>query len=191
MGDNTSVDAERGRVGKTPTRSARTTNRNMTRRVGIVAAVLLLAAGAAQVVRPVSETPLTDSSRSIQSQPRIPNALAAVLTRSCGDCHSNTMVSGWYTRVPPFSTLMARAASEGRKAVDFSEWASYSPEQQRAFLLASCTDATLGKMPVKAYVRFRRDAELSVRDVETICAAARQAEQTSASSAVPSTPRQP
>ena len=149
--------------------------RNILKGAGIVAAVLLAAVAAAQVVRPDDEEQPTDSSHSIQTQPGIPNALAAVLTRSCGDCHSNTMVSGWYTRVPPFSTLMARGAREGRKAVNFSEWTGYPPEQQRAFLLASCTDATQGKMPMKAYLRFRRDAELSAQDVETICSAAREA----------------
>ncbi len=191
MRDNKPGVAEGGRVGKTPTHSSKSAKLNMPRRVGIIGVVLLLAAFAAQVVRPAGGVSLTDSSLSIQAQPGIPTALGAVLTRSCGDCHSSTMVSGWYTRVPPFSTLMARAASEGRKAVDFSEWASYSPEEQRAFLIASCTDATQGKMPVKAYIRFRRDAELSALDVATICSAAQQVDQTSATSAAPRIPREP
>jgi hypothetical protein len=158
--------------------------RNILKGAGIVVAVLA-AVAAAQVVRPEGEKRLTDSSHPIQAQPGIPNALAAVLTRSCGDCHSNSMVSGWYTRVPPFSTLMARGAREGRKAVNFSEWTGYSAEQQRAFLLASCSDATLGKMPVKAYLRFRRDAELSAQDVETICSATREARRATATAKQP------
>jgi hypothetical protein len=191
MDDNTSGDAARGRVGKTPTHAARTPRRNTLKRVGIVAGVLLLTVAAVQAIRPAGEIPLTDSSRSLEAQPGIPNALAAVLTRSCGDCHSNVMVPGWYTRVPPFSTLMSRGATEGRKAVDFSEWAAYSAEQQRALLSASCTDARLGKMPMKVYVRFRRDAELSAQDVATICSAARQLEQMSATGAALRTPREP
>jgi heme-binding protein len=164
---------------------------NTSKVAGIVVAVFVVAVAATQVIRPESADRPTDSSHTIQAQPGTPGALAAVLSRSCGDCHSNTMVSRWYTRVPPFSMLMARGASEGRKAINFSEWTGYSAEQQRDFLLASCTDATLGKMPVKAYLRFRRDAELSTRDVETICSATRQVEQTQATSATRQARREP
>lgn len=156
---------------------------NTLKRAGIGVAVFIAAIVAAEVVRPASADRLTDSSHSIQAQPRTPSALAAVVNRSCGDCHSNTMESRWYTRIPPFSTLMARGASEGRKAINFSEWATYSPEQQRALLRASCTDVTLGKMPMEAYLRFRSDARLSAQDVETICSAARQVDQTPRTSA--------
>jgi hypothetical protein len=69
--------------------------------------------------------------------------------------------------------MMARGAREGRKTLNFAEWSTYSPDQQRAFLLASCADAKSGKMPMAAYLRFRPEAKLSPRDVETICGASR------------------
>ena len=144
------------------------------KRAGIVVAVLVTAVGVAAVVSPATSNLPTESTHTIRAQPGTSTALADVLDRACGDCHSNTMVSRWYTRVPPLSTLMARGASEGRNAVNFSEWTGYSAEQQRALLLASCTDATSGKMPVKAYLAFRGDARLSTQDIETICSAARE-----------------
>jgi hypothetical protein len=138
---------------------------------GIVS-LMLLAAIAAPRVQSQSADQATDSTRTIQAQMGTSN-LAAVLTRSCGDCHSyTTTATGWYTRVPPFSTLLARGASEGRKAVNFAEWRHYTPEQQRDLLLASCADARRGTMPARSYVRLRREAQLSPRDIETICAAA-------------------
>lgn len=51
--------------------------------------------------------------------------------------------------------------------------AAYSPEQRRAFLVASCADAKNGRMPMSAYLRLRPDAKLSPQDVETICGASR------------------
>ena len=141
------------------------------KRAGIVVAVLVTAVGFAEVVGPATHNLPTDSTHTIRAQPGTSTALADVLDRACGDCHSNTMVSGWYTRVPPLSLLMSRGASEGRKAVNFSEWTGYSAEQQQALLLASCTDAKSGKMPGKAYLAFRGDARLSSRDIETICSA--------------------
>ena len=66
---------------------------------------------------------------------------------------------------------------EGRaKAVNFSEWAAYPPEQQRKLLVEACQDASEGKMPGRPYTLLHPEARLSVQDVETICAAARQAE---------------
>jgi hypothetical protein len=70
---------------------------------------------------------------------------------------------------------MAQAVTEGRKAVNFSEWAAYSPDQQRTLLAVSCDDATSGKMP-GPYTRVRPETRLSSQDIETICVAARQAE---------------
>jgi hypothetical protein len=68
---------------------------------------------------------------------------------------------------------MTRAARHGRKAVDFSEWTGYTPDQQRAFLVASCADATAGTMPMESYLRFRPEARLSREDVAMICSASR------------------
>lgn len=156
--------------------------RRTVKRAGIVVAALVAVIAAAGVVGPQSSNLPTDSTHTIQAQPGTSSALATVLDRSCGDCHSNTMVARWYTRVPPFSTVLARGATEGRKAVNFSEWTSYSPAQQRALLLASCTDVTTGKMPGKAYLAFRRDAQLSDEDVAAICSAAASSSTTSATS---------
>jgi hypothetical protein len=65
--------------------------------------------------------------------------------------------------------------TEGRKAVNFSEWAAYPPATQRALLSASCRDVSEGKMP-GPYTLLHPEMRLSSRDVETICAAARQVE---------------
>jgi len=135
--------------------------------------VLVVLAGAAQFIRPDRSSPQTDPARSIQAAVGPASPLPAVLDRSCADCHSNRTVRSWYSEVAPLSWLMARTVTEGRKAVNFSEWAGYPPDAQRTLLSVSCDDATSGKMP-GPYTLFRPEAKLSPRDVETICAAARQ-----------------
>jgi heme-binding protein len=165
--------------------------RHTVKRAGIVVAVLVAVIAAAGIVGPHTSNLSTDSTHAIQAQPGTSSALAAVLDRSCGDCHSNTVVSHWYARVPPFSTVLARGAMKGRKSVNFSEWTSYSPEQQRALLLASCADVKTGKMPGKVYLAFRRDAQLSTEDIAAICSAARPAASTPATSATSQARREP
>jgi hypothetical protein len=147
----------------------------MSTRLKYVAVALVAVLAAAQLIRPDRTNPPTDVSRTIQGHTGTESGLAAVLDRSCGDCHSYGTVWPSYTQVAPLSWLMAYAVKGGRKAVNFSEWAAYSPEQQRKLLGQSCQAASEGKMP-GPYTLFRPETRLSTSDIETICAAARQAE---------------
>jgi hypothetical protein len=133
---------------------------------------------AAQLVRPDRGNPPSDESRTIQAQAGTAS-LAAVVNRSCRDCHTNATVWPEFAKVAPLSWLMAYGVTKGREAVNFSEWASYSPEQQRLLLAVSCDDVTSGSMP-GAYALLRPETRLSARDVETVCTAARKAELRSA-----------
>jgi Haem-binding domain len=143
----------------------------MSRRLSRSAVVFAAAFVAAQLVRPNRTNPATDATRTIQAQAGTPSELGGVLDRACRDCHSNGTVWPGIARVAPVSWLMAFAVTKGRRAVNFSEWAAYSPEQRRVLLALSCQDASDGKMP-GVYARVRPETQLSPRDVETICAAA-------------------
>jgi hypothetical protein len=147
----------------------------VSRRLKQAAILFVILFAAAQLVRPGRTNPATDRSRTIRAHPGTTSELVAVLDRSCRDCHSNATVWPWYTQIAPLSWLMARGVAEGRKAVNFSEWGGYPPEVQRTLLSVSCDDATSGKMP-GPYTLVRPETKLSSQDIETICAAARQAE---------------
>jgi hypothetical protein len=146
----------------------------MSRRLKQAAVVLVVVFAAAQFVRPSRTNPPTDGTRTIQAD-EATTGLAAVLDRSCGDCHSNATVWPWFTHVAPLSWLMAYGVTKGRTVVNFSEWHSYSPGQQRILLGLSCQDASQGRMP-GAYAWLRPETRLSAQDIATICAAARQAD---------------
>lgn len=137
---------------------------------GVVLVALL---SAAQLVRPAHTNPATDSTQTLRARMGPASALPSVVDRACGDCHSNATEWRWYTQVAPLSWVMDKAVGQGRKVVNFSEWTAYPPTQRRALLVLSCLDATSGKMPMQPYLRFRPDAKLSVKDVETICEASR------------------
>lgn len=155
----------------------------MNRRLKQAAVVLVVAFAAAQLIRPQRTNPPTDESRTIQAQAGTATGFVAVLDRACSDCHSNHTTWPWFAQVAPVSWLMAYGVSEGRKAVNFSEWGAYSPEQQRQLLLECCRDVSSGKMP-GAYAALRHETRLSPQDVELVCAAAHQAESGSLARAV-------
>ena len=143
------------------------------KRLKQAAIVLVVLLAAAQLIRPNRASPPTDPGRAIQAAVGPASPLPAVLDRSCAVCHSDGTVQSWYTEIAPLSWVMARTVAEGRKAVNFSESAGYPPDVQRTLLSVSCDDATNGTMP-GPYTLVRPEAKLSPRDVETICAAARQ-----------------
>jgi Haem-binding domain len=147
----------------------------MIRRVKQAVVVFVVVFAAAQLFRPGRANPATDASRTIQAHAGTASGLVSVLDRACRDCHSNETVWPWYTQVAPVSWLMAYVVAEGRKAVNFSDWAAYSPSQQQTLLAVSCDDAMSGKMP-GPYTLLHPEMQLSAQDVETVCAAARQAE---------------
>src|SRR5262249_34086213 len=143
----------------------------MSKRLRQAAFVFVVVVAAAQLIRPERMNPPTDESRTIQAYVGTTSGLGAVLDRSCRDCHSNGTVWPWYTQIAPASWLMAFGVSKGRKAVNFSEWTAYEPQQQRLLLLESCQDVSQGKMP-GAYTLLHPEMRLSTQDIETICAAA-------------------
>jgi hypothetical protein len=148
---------------------------NVNRRFTQIAVAFVVVLAAAQLVRPDRANPPTDASRTIQAHLGTGSGVVAVLDRACNECHSNATVWPWYTHVAPLSWVMAYAVTEGRKAVNFSEWGAYQREVQRTLLDASCADVSDGKMPGSPYTLLHPEARLSTQDVETICAAARQA----------------
>jgi Haem-binding domain len=143
----------------------------MTRRLKQTAVAFFVILAAAQLVRPERSNPAIDASRTIQAHVAPTSGLPAILDRACRDCHSNTTVWPWYTEIAPVSWLMAYGVKKGRNAVNFSEWAAYAPELQRAMLVASCQDVSAGKMP-GPYTVLHPETRLSPHDIETICAAA-------------------
>jgi hypothetical protein len=147
--------------------------RKTLRVTAIIFVILAVAFAASQLIRPERTNPPTDASHSIEASAHMSKAFVAILNRACNDCHSNQTVWSRFTNVAPLSWLVAYGVSEGRKAVNFSQWNTYTPAHQRELLAQACQDVTSGKMPGSPYTMLRPEAQLSAHDVDTICAAVR------------------
>jgi hypothetical protein len=137
--------------------------------VGI--AVLLLL-GAIQFVRPARTNPLSDPAASFGAAAKPSPEVAAILERSCKDCHSHNTVWPWYSRIAPVSWLVASDIKDGRRHLNLSEWSLYSPEKARTRIKEMCSEVKGGDMPLWIYTLVHRSAKLSPEDVTAICAAA-------------------
>jgi hypothetical protein len=97
-------------------------------------------------------------------------AVAAILQRSCYDCHSNRTAWPWYSKVAPVAWLISNDVTEGRRGLNFSEWGLYSPKRAAHKLDEICEHVEGGEMPLWYYQPMHPASKLSAADKKAICA---------------------
>ncbi len=105
--------------------------------------------------------PLNQTNPPIIQDASAPADIKLILKTSCYDCHSNETKWPWYSRVAPGSFLITRDVFEGRKHLNFSEFADMD-----AFDSTDIGDEILemleeGKMPILPYLLLHPGASLS------------------------------
>jgi hypothetical protein len=133
------------------------------------AAALVLFLIGAQFIRPAKTNPASSPDLEMSASIPTPPAVAAVLERSCNDCHSNRTVWPWYSQVAPASWLVVHDVNEGRSELNFSEWGSYDPQKQRRKLDMICREVSDGDMPEFQYTLVHRNAKLSTAEKQSLC----------------------
>ena len=129
--------------------------------------VFIVAFVAIQVIRPDRTNPPAPQATSLL--PKVPSEVRGILDRSCRDCHSNETRWPLYSQVAPMSWLVAGHVRDGRDAFNYSEWTTYSSDDQDSFLGGMCSLPRRGRMPLPSYLLIHRDAKLSPADVTTLC----------------------
>lgn len=76
----------------------------------------------AQFIRPARTNPVSAPGHALEDVVAVPPAVEAVLTRSCGDCHSDRTRWPWYSQVAPVSWFVINHVQEGRRHMNLSEW---------------------------------------------------------------------
>jgi hypothetical protein len=122
-----------------------------------------------QLIRPARTNPPVDESRTIQAHTQLTPEAAAILSRSCNDCHSNQTRWPWYTNVAPISWFVINHVNDGRRQMNFSDWAQYDRSEQENYLKKICREVKSGDMPIHSYLWLHGDAKLSNEDVKVLC----------------------
>ena len=123
----------------------------------------------AQIIRPSRANPPVDESQTIQARTQMTAEAAAILDRSCRDCHSNKTVWPWYTNVAPISWFIANHVSEGRHSMNLSEWGRLDRDQQDRKLRQICDEIQDGVMPLSSYTPLHPGSKLTEQDKKTLC----------------------
>ena len=130
--------------------------------------IVLVAFIGIQFLRPDRTNPPAPAAASLEA--KAPPEVKAIFDHSCRDCHSNESRWPWYSQVAPVSWLVASDIHQGRDRFNYSEWTSYSSDDQDKLLGAMCRLVQRGRMPLPIYLVIHRDAKPSPADVAALCA---------------------
>jgi hypothetical protein len=137
--------------------------------VRVILIVLLLLFVAAQFKRPAKSNPPVEQSQTIEAHTQMTPPVAAILDRSCNDCHSNKTRWPWYSNVAPVSWFVIGHVDEARQAMNLSEWGRRDPDRQSKKLQQICEEVTDRNMPLSSYTPLHPGSKLSDADIKTLC----------------------
>ncbi len=106
------------------------------------------------------QIPATDISKTLS----ISVGVQAALKNACYDCHSNNTDYPWYSDIQPFGWLMANHIKQGKEALNYSEFGSYSPRRQLSKLDGIANSIRDGIMPLSSYKLMHKDAQLNTNE---------------------------
>ncbi|MBV1925343.1 MAG: heme-binding domain-containing protein [Dokdonia sp.] len=94
--------------------------------------------------------------------------VAAVLTDTCFDCHSDQTRYPWYAEVAPVSYWLSDHVKDGKKHLNFSKWSEYSVKRKDHKLEEVVEMVEAREMPLDSYTWTHEEARLSDAQVEAL-----------------------
>jgi hypothetical protein len=123
--------------------------------------VLLAALVIIQFFRPSRNESAGPFPNDVTTQFALAAETKAVLEVACYDCHSNNTRYPWYTNVQPVGWWLQHHVNEGKRELNFSEFATYAPKKQHHKFEEIKEAVTEGWMPLDSYKWIHKDAVLT------------------------------
>ena len=90
-----------------------------------------------------------------------PTLVQTALETSCFDCHSNSTVYPWYTKIQPIGLWMQYHVNERKEELNFSEFKTYTPKRQAHKLDEILEMIEEDEMPLASYTLIHKNAVLT------------------------------
>lgn len=113
-----------------------------------------------QFVRPTRNVADSNMANDI-AQLHVPQDIQNILRTSCYDCHSDNTRYPWYAEVQPIGWWLNSHIQEGKRNLNFSQFADYRPRRQYIKLKQIAEQVDEGEMPLPSYLIIHTDARVS------------------------------
>jgi len=123
-----------------------------------------------QFIRPGKNNTPGISKNDISTVYPMPDSVHTILKTSCYDCHSNNTSYPWYSRIQPVTWWLNDHIQEGKKELNFSEFATYRIGRQYRKLDEVNKQVKENEMPLESYLWIHKGAKLSEQQKLTLAA---------------------
>jgi Haem-binding domain len=125
--------------------------------------VLLAAFVIIQFFRPAKNTASGPEAyaKDISKVHAVPADVQLILQKACNDCHSNNTEYPWYSNIQPVAWWLNDHVQEGKKELNFSEFAGYNLRRQYHKLEEVEEQVKEGEMPLSSYTVIHKEAKLT------------------------------
>ncbi len=130
--------------------------------------ILLMVFIIIQFIRPAKNRSEGISNNDITKLYTVPADVQSILKTSCYDCHSNNTVYPWYSYIQPVAWWLNGHIKDGKKDLNFSEFASYRIRRQYKKLEEINELVKKDEMPLDSYLWIHKNAKLSDQQKLTI-----------------------
>ena len=117
-----------------------------------------------QFIRPAKNQSSELSANDISRAYTVPDDVQNIVKKACADCHTNNTVYPWYNNVQPVGWLLTKHVNDGKKELNFSEFASYSPKKQHHKLEELIEMVKEEEMPLPSYTWLHKNAILTMEE---------------------------
>jgi hypothetical protein len=125
----------------------------------------LLAFGAVQFIPAPRNAGAAEGPKSLVVREKVPGEVKAMLQRACYDCHSNDTKYPWYAAVQPVAWWLNQHVTDGKAAVNFSDFARYDTKHTVRKLQAVADEVRDHGMPLASYRLIHREARLTDAEI--------------------------
>jgi len=126
----------------------------------ILAIVLGLIVGI-QFVPPEKNIASVEPQASVSAKFSMPEDVHQIVKNACYDCHSNNTRYPWYANVQPIGWWLAGHIKNGKRKLNFDEFASLSPRRQYRRFKEIEEQLNTNEMPLPSYTLVHQSAIIS------------------------------
>ncbi|MBW8199310.1 heme-binding domain-containing protein [Flagellimonas abyssi] len=140
-----------------------------------IAIVLLIVLIGMQFYRPEKNKAKGDYVAVFETETQPSAEVKQILKTACYDCHSANTEYPWYNNIAPVSYWLADHVEDGKRHLNFSDWANYDSKKKDHKLEEVIEEVKEGKMPLNEYTWTHADANLSEDQISALLAWANKA----------------